>query len=86
VAIHLLYVDEWTYVRAANVSQVVILACDRAAWLKRQARRPVSYAGATVQPNPALELQDVVQVNDGALGATVCRVSELDLVWYPQDR
>jgi hypothetical protein len=35
VAIHLLYVDEWTYVRAANVSQVVIMASDRAAWLKR---------------------------------------------------
>jgi hypothetical protein len=39
---------------------------------------------ATVQPNPALELHDVVQVNDGALGTTVCRVGELHLVWYPQ--
>jgi hypothetical protein len=40
---------------------------------------------ATVQPNPALELHDVVQVNDGALGTTVCRVSELHLVWYAQE-
>jgi hypothetical protein len=48
VATHLLYVDEWTYVRAADVSQVVVVASDRAAWLERQARRPVSYAGATV--------------------------------------
>jgi hypothetical protein len=48
VATHLLYVDEWTYVRAADVSQVVLVASDRAAWLERQARRPVSYAGATV--------------------------------------
>jgi hypothetical protein len=41
---------------------------------------------ATVQPNPALELHDVVQVYDGAspasgYPATVCRVSELHLVW-----
>jgi phage protein D len=48
VATHLFFVDEWTYVRAADVSQVVVVASDRAAWLERQARRPVSYAGATV--------------------------------------
>jgi hypothetical protein len=40
---------------------------------------------ATVQPNPALEVCDMVQVNDATLGATVCRVSELHLVWYPQE-
>jgi hypothetical protein len=40
---------------------------------------------ATVQPNPALELHDVVQITDGALGTTVCRVSELHLVWYRQE-
>jgi hypothetical protein len=40
---------------------------------------------ATVQPNPALELHDVVQFDDATLGATVCRVSELHLTWYPQE-
>lgn len=40
---------------------------------------------ASVQPNPALELCDVVSFEDGAIGAMVCRVSELHLAWYPRE-
>ena len=38
---------------------------------------------ATVQPNPALEVCDVVEFDDAVLGVTVCRVSELHLTYYP---
>ena len=38
---------------------------------------------ATVQPNPALEMCDVVEFDDAVLGTTVCRVGELHLTWYP---
>ena len=47
-ATHLLYVDEWTHVRAADVRQVTIVASDRAAWMEREARRPATYANQTV--------------------------------------
>jgi hypothetical protein len=35
---------------------------------------------ATVQPHPAPEPCDVVQLNDGALGTVVCQVGELHLM------
>jgi hypothetical protein len=39
---------------------------------------------ATLQPNPALELLDVVQFNDGA-GNVQTRITELHLTYMPQD-
>ena len=40
---------------------------------------------AAVQPNPALEVGDVVAFGDGSLGMAVCRVGELHLTWYPRE-
>ena len=45
----------------------------------------MSAAKEWVLPPGYRALHDIVQVIDGALGTTVCRVSELHLVWYPQE-
>ena len=42
---HLLYVDQWTLVRAADEAQVTLVASDRLRFLGRQVRYPLGYAG-----------------------------------------
>lgn len=37
----------------------------------------------SVQPNPELELHDVVQIDYAAIGPAVCRVTELHMVYCP---
>lgn len=45
---HLLYLDEWTYVRAADLNEVTLVAQDRTRFLERQTRVPLSYANRGV--------------------------------------
>ena len=45
---HLLYVDQWTLTRAADLNQITIVASDRLRFLEREARTPISYANQTV--------------------------------------
>lgn len=44
VATHLLYVDNWTFGRAADVNEVTIVASDQSRYLALEAQYPVSYA------------------------------------------
>ncbi|HXT38206.1 MAG TPA: hypothetical protein VN837_21730 [Chloroflexota bacterium] len=48
VPTHLLYVDQWTLTRAADLNQITIVASDRLRFLERAARTPISYANQTV--------------------------------------
>lgn len=48
VPTHLLYVDEWTFVRAAESNDLVIVASDGGAFLERQVRLPLGYANVSV--------------------------------------
>ncbi|HEY8285546.1 MAG TPA: hypothetical protein VIJ28_14270 [Chloroflexota bacterium] len=45
---HLLYVDQWTLTRAADLNQITIVASDRLRFLERAAPTPISYANQTV--------------------------------------
>ena len=45
---HLLYVDEWTFVRAAGEQCVTLVAYDASSRLRRQTRYPVSYVHRTI--------------------------------------
>ena len=51
----------------AGVRGVLELVCER---------RFAAAVRATAQPNPALEVCDVIQVCDGTLGATVCLITQ----------
>ena len=43
------YVDDWSFVRAADEDEVVITASDAMAWLDRQSRGTLLYSGHTVE-------------------------------------
>jgi len=43
------YVDDWSFVRAADEDEVVITASDAMAWLDRQSRGTLVYGGQTVE-------------------------------------
>ncbi len=45
---HLLYLDQWTLTRAADLNQITIVARDRLRFLERASRIPISYANQTV--------------------------------------
>jgi hypothetical protein len=45
---HLLYIDQWTYRRAADLNEVTIAAQDRLRFLTRSTRIPLSYTGRSV--------------------------------------
>jgi hypothetical protein len=45
---HLLYIDQWTLRRAADLNEITITAQDRLRFLTRATRTPLSYAGRTV--------------------------------------
>ncbi len=43
------YVDDWSFVRAADEDEVVVTASDAMAWLDRQSRGTLVYGGQTVE-------------------------------------
>jgi hypothetical protein len=45
---HVCYVEEWTFMRAADESSVVVVAGDARAWLARQSRSTLSYTNQTL--------------------------------------
>jgi hypothetical protein len=45
---HLLYLEQWTFVRAVDEASLVLVARDRAQFLARQVRYPLAYANRTV--------------------------------------
>lgn len=49
VPAYLFYIDDWSFLRAADENEVVITASDAAAWLDRQSRATLQYAGQTVE-------------------------------------
>ena len=48
VPAYLCYIDDWSFVRAADEHELVITASDAAAWLDRQSRTTLQYTGYTV--------------------------------------
>ena len=44
---HLLYLEDWTFIRAADSQEVVLVAHDRARFLARQTRVPLTYTNQT---------------------------------------
>jgi hypothetical protein len=48
VPTHLLYLEQWTCVRAVDEASIVLVAHDRAQFLARQARYPLAYVHRTV--------------------------------------
>jgi len=49
VPAYVAYVDDWSFVRAADEDEVVITASDAMAWLDRQSRGTLVYGGQTVE-------------------------------------
>src|SRR5439155_18123216 len=45
---HVCYVEEWTFLRAADESSVVVVASDARSWLARQSRGTLAYTSPTL--------------------------------------